>query len=119
MIQLDAGGMSPVNRALLMFGIYVIYVAAVGKLLTAAMRSALETQTRIAEPGSRVAQRPTDEVGRSRVVVAISGGNGADAFTIRCLTTRDRISTDVLFLANTDDVVEIVHELECKPEWQP
>jgi hypothetical protein len=38
-------------------------------------------------------------------------------FTIHCVTTRDRVSTDVLAVRNSDDVDLVERQLGCQPGW--
>jgi hypothetical protein len=38
-------------------------------------------------------------------------------FTIHCVTTRDRIASDVLMVRSTDDLEEVEKQLGWQPEW--
>jgi hypothetical protein len=111
--------MKAARRALLELVLYAAYATTVGALLTRAVTSQADTLTQTSTASTQSTSTAPGVVAASQVVVGITSGDVSNPFTIHCVTTRDRIASDMLMIQSTDDLDEVEKQLGCQPEWQP
>jgi hypothetical protein len=105
--------MKTTRRVLVVLVLYIAYTTVGGAILTRAAAEWANTQTGTVMP----LVRPAAGRGTSRVEIAIISNDADDALTVLCVTTRDRVSSDVLLVRGSDDLARLQQELGCEAPW--
>jgi hypothetical protein len=104
--------MKTARQTMLFLLLYATYATAVATILMRAADSWSDTQAETNTLSARRAQVPP-----SRVEVDIISSDVTNPFTIRCVTTRDRIASDVLEVQSIDDLDSLEQNLGCQAGW--